>query len=56
MNATVQMEAVNTIVLTLLGASPVAVMQGTSLMKMNWTAVVRAYIPMYTKKDLHVMV
>ena len=35
MNATLQMEAVNTIVLTQLGASPVAVTQGTSWMIMD---------------------
>ena len=41
MNATQQMEAVNTIVLTPSGASPAAVTQGA--MKMDWTAVVRVY-------------
>ena len=35
MNATLEMEAVNKIVLTLLGASSAAVTEGTSWMKMN---------------------
>ena len=35
MNATLQMEAVNTVVLTPLGASSVAVTQGTSWMEMD---------------------
>ena len=35
MNATLQMEDVNIVVLTLLGASSVAVTQGTSWMKMD---------------------
>ena len=42
MNAMLQMVAVNTVVLTPLGASPAAVTQGTSWMKMDLTAVVRA--------------
>ena len=41
MNATQQMEAVNTIVLTLLEAFSAAVTLGTSWMKMDWTVVVR---------------
>ena len=43
MNATLQMEVVNAIVLTPLGASSAAVTQGTSWMEMDWTAVVRVY-------------
>ena len=35
MNATLQMEVVNTVVLTPLGASSVAVTQGTSWMEMD---------------------
>ena len=42
MNVTQQMEGVNTIVLTLMGASPAAVTQDTSWMEMDSTAVVRA--------------
>ena len=44
MNVALQMEAVNTIVLTLLEASPVAVTQGTSWMKMDCTAVVKEFL------------
>ena len=44
MNATLQMEAVNTVVLTLSGASPAAVTQGTSWMKMDCTAVVKEFL------------
>ena len=40
MNASLQMEAVNTHVLTPLGASPAAVKQGTSWMEMDLAAVV----------------
>ena len=43
MNVTLQMEAVNTIVLTPLGASYAAVTWGTSWMQMDWIAVVRVY-------------
>ena len=45
MNATLQIEAVNTVVLTLLGVSSVAVTQGTSWMEMDWTAAVRKVTP-----------
>ena len=45
MNATLQMEAVNTVVLTLLGVSSVAVTLGTKWMKMDWTAAVRKVTP-----------
>ena len=51
MNATLQMEAVNTIALTQLGASPVAVTQGTSWMIMDWTAVVRVYSHVHNKRS-----
>ena len=47
MNATLQMEVVNTIVLTPLGVSSAAVTQGTSWMKMDWTAVVRVCLDLY---------
>ena len=43
MNVALQMEAVNTIVLTQLGTSTAAVTQGTSWMKMDWTVVVRVH-------------
>ena len=43
MNATLQMEVVNTVVLTLLEASSAVVAQGTNLMKMDSTVVVRVY-------------
>ena len=43
MNVTQQMEGVNTIVLTLMGASSAAVTQDTSWVKMDQIAVVRAH-------------
>ena len=43
MNVALQMEAVNTVVLTPLGASSAAVTQGTKWMKMDWTVMVRVY-------------
>ena len=43
MNATLEKEAVNTVVLTLLETSSAAVTQGTNLMKMDSTVVVRVY-------------
>ena len=43
MNATLEMEAVNTVVPTLLGASSATVILGTKWMKMDWTALVRVY-------------
>ena len=52
MNATLQMEAVNTVVLTLLGVSSVAVTLGTKWMKMDWTAAVRSL----QMRDLHDLV
>ena len=43
MNVALEMEAVNTVVLTLLGASSAAVTLGTSWMEMDWTVVVRVH-------------
>ena len=43
MNVALEMEAVNTVVLALLGASSAAVTQGTSWIKMDWTVVVRVH-------------
>ena len=47
MNAALQMEAVNTVVLAPLGASSADVTQGTSWMEMDWTAVVGVELTNY---------
>ena len=53
MNVTLQMEAVNTIVLTPLGASIAAVTQDTSWMKMDQIAMVSAqWLTIIPHKDI----